>query len=200
MIHLISSNEIAFLGCAAAMGLSIRAYAAQRGVSHTAVRKAVSSGRLTLEPDGSIDAAKADRNWVQNADPSKVRDAPKLKPVPTAAVGAVRDTLSEAGAPVVGGMSYLHARTAEKVLTVQLLREKLRREKGEVVERDYAIEQGFAFARRLRDAWVNWPARVAALMAADLGVEVHKLEGLLTHHVREQLKASAGDELNLLGP
>ena len=37
-------------------------------------------------------------------------------------------------------------------------------------------------------------------MAADLGVDVHKLEGLLTHHVREQLKASAGDELNLHGP
>ena len=96
-------------------------------------------------------------------------------------------------------MSYLHARTAEKVLTVQLLREKLRREKGEVVERDYAIEQGFAFARRIRDAWTGWPARVAALMAADLEVDVHKLEALLTHHVREQLKASAGDELNLHG-
>jgi hypothetical protein len=181
------------------MGLSIRAYAAQRGVSHTAVRKAVSSGRLTLEPDGSIDAAKADRSWVQNTDPSKTHEPPKLKAVPSAAIGAVRDTLSESGSPLVGGMSYLHAKTAEKVLTVQLLREKLRREKSEVVERDYAIEQGFAFARRIRDAWTGWPARVAALMAADLEVDVHKLEALLNTHVREQLKASAGDEFNLHG-
>ena len=137
------------------MGLSIRAYAAQRGVSHTAVRKAVSSGRLTLEPDGRIDPAKADRSWVQNADPSKTREAPKLK-----ARSQQRPSVpceirfQKSGSPLVGGMSYLHARTAEKVLTVQLLREKLRREKGEVVERDYAIEQGFAFARRLRDAWM----------------------------------------------
>ena len=181
------------------MGLSIRAYAAQRGVSHTAVRKAISSGRLTLEPDGTINQARADRDWIQNADPSKARESQKLRPVPEAAVGAVRDTLSEAGAPLVGGMSYLHARTAEKVLTVQLLREKLRREKGEVVERDYAIEQGFAFGRRIRDAWGSWPARVAALMAADLGVDVHKLEGLLTHHVREQLQASVHEELNIHG-
>ena len=86
-------------------------------------------------------------SWVQNADPSKARERPEAQARAHAAVGAVRDTLSEAGSPVVGGMSYLHARTAEKVLTVQLLREKLRREKGEVVERDYAIEQGFAFAR-----------------------------------------------------
>ena len=181
------------------MGLSIRAYAAHRGVSHTTVRKAIAAGRLTLELDGSIDPAKADHSWVQNADPSKTRATPKLRPVPEAAVSAVRETLSESGSPLVGGMSYLHAKTAEKVLTVQLLREKLRREKGEVVERDYAIEQGFAFARRIRDAWTGWPARVAALMAADLGVEVHKLEALLNTHVREQLKASAGDDLNLRG-
>ena len=181
------------------MGLSIRAYAAQRGVSHTAVRKAVSSGRLTLAPDGTIDPVRADREWVQNADPSKARENQKLHPVPDAAVGAVRETLAEAGAPLVGGMNYLHARTAEKVLNVQLLRERLRREKGEVVERDYAIEQGFAFARRIRDAWTGWPARIAALMAADLGVDVHKLEGLLNHHVREQLQASVADELRLHG-
>jgi hypothetical protein len=107
----------------------------------------VALGRLTLEPDGTIDPVRADRDWVQNADPAKTRASQKLRAVPDAAVGAVRDTLSEAGAPLVGGMSYLHARTAEKVLNVQLLRERLRREKGEVVERDYAIEQGFAFAR-----------------------------------------------------
>ena len=62
------------------MGLSIRAYAAQRGVSHTAVRKAISLGRLTLESDGTIDPVRANRDWVQNADPSKTREAPKLRP------------------------------------------------------------------------------------------------------------------------
>ncbi|MEI7599997.1 MAG: hypothetical protein WCJ41_11845 [Aestuariivirga sp.] len=46
------------------MGLSIRAYAAHRGVSHTSVRKAIASGRLTTGPDGTIDPDKADRAWV----------------------------------------------------------------------------------------------------------------------------------------
>ena len=182
------------------MGLSIRAYAVHRGVSHTSVRKAIASGRLNTEPDGTIDPDKADSDWVRNADPSKARDIHKLKPVPAAAVGAVKDTLSEAGAPVIGGMSYLHAKTAEKVLTVQLLREKLRREKGEVVGRDYAIDQGFSLARRLRDQWLGWPARVSALMAAELGVDAHKLEALLTDQVREQLQVSAADELRLHQP
>ena len=42
------------------MGLSIRAYDAHRGVSHTSVRKAIRSGRLSPEPDGTIDPVKAD--------------------------------------------------------------------------------------------------------------------------------------------
>ena len=178
------------------MGLSIRAYAAHRGVSHTSVRKAISSGRITLSADGTIYPAIADPDWQRNADPSKERKpAAPLKPVSEQAIGAVRDTLSEAGSPLVGGMSYVHAKTAEKVLTVQLLRERLRREKGEVLDRQAALQQGYAFARRLRDAWLAWPARVAAVMAADLEVDAHRLEVLLDAHVREQLQATANEEL-----
>ena len=40
------------------MGLSIRAYAAHRGVSHTSVRNAMASGRLSPELDGTIDPVK----------------------------------------------------------------------------------------------------------------------------------------------
>jgi hypothetical protein len=132
MIQSISSNEIAFLRAMQPWDCQSAPMQHKGGVSHTALRKAISLGRLTLEPDGTIDSARADRDWVRNADPSKGREAPKLRPVPDAVIGAVRDTLSEAGVPLVGGMSYLHARTAEKVLTVQLLRERLRREKGKV--------------------------------------------------------------------
>jgi hypothetical protein len=42
------------------MGLSRRAYAALREVHESAVRKAIATGRITTEADGTIDAAKAD--------------------------------------------------------------------------------------------------------------------------------------------
>jgi len=48
------------------MGLSIRAYAQHRGVSHTAVAKAIKAGRIPQEPDGSVDPAKADAAWDRN--------------------------------------------------------------------------------------------------------------------------------------
>ena len=54
------------------MGLSIRAYAKHRGISHTAVRKAVEAGRIPQEPDGSIDPVKADAAWAANTDPAEI--------------------------------------------------------------------------------------------------------------------------------
>ena len=49
------------------MGLSIRAYARHRGVSHVAVKKAIDTGRISQLPDGTIDpvvaSAKTYRSW-----------------------------------------------------------------------------------------------------------------------------------------
>ena len=48
------------------MGLSIRAYARHRGVSDTAVHKAIRTGRITPEADGSVDPERADQDWARN--------------------------------------------------------------------------------------------------------------------------------------
>src|SRR5574343_99779 len=53
------------------MGLSIRAYARQRGVTEGAVRKAIKAGRITTAPDGGIDPARADIEWQRNTSPAQ---------------------------------------------------------------------------------------------------------------------------------
>ena len=111
-----------------------------------------------------------------------------MKPVPEAAVGAVRETLREHGEPVsAGGMTFMQARTANEVLKAQERRLRLQQMKGELVDRAKAVAQVFRLARDERDAWVNWPARVAALMAAELEVDAHKLHTVLERHVRDHL-------------
>ena len=55
------------------MGLSRRAYARHRGVAENAVRKAIATGRIVLEPDSTIDPVKADRDWASRTDPSQQR-------------------------------------------------------------------------------------------------------------------------------
>ena len=72
-------------------GMSERQYAAHVGLSRGAIQKAKTAERLVLYPDGSINAAASDTRRAETTDPSKTRKppAPKLKPVPEAAVAAM---------------------------------------------------------------------------------------------------------------
>ena len=172
-------------------GMSERQYAQHAGISRGAVQKARASGRLMLHADGSINAAASDARRAQTTDPGKQpvgREA--LKPVPEAAVGAVSDTLREQGMPApaaAGGMTYLQARTANEVLKAQERKMRLQKLKGELVDRAGAVSLVFRLARQERDAWAGWPAGIAAVMAAELGVAAHGVQTVLESHVRADL-------------
>lgn len=185
-------------------GMSERQYAAHAGLSRGAIQKAKAAERLVLYPDGSINAAASDARRAETTDPSKTRKppAPKLKPVPEAAMAAVGDTLREQGlaVPAVGGgTTFLQAKTANEVLKAQERRIRLQKLKGELIERARALALVFRLAREERDAWVNWPARAAALMAAELSascsdataqqitVEPAAMQKVLEKHVRAHL-------------
>jgi hypothetical protein len=56
-----------------------------------------------------------------------------------------------------------------------------------LIERARALALVFRLAREERDAWVTWPARAAALMAAELGVEPAAMQKVLERHVRAHL-------------
>ena len=176
-------------------GLSEREYARRAGVSRGCVQKARSAGRLVLYPDGSIDAAASDILRLQATDPAKHRGRHPTftKPVPQEALGAVADTLREQGMPAstAGGLTFLQARTANEVMKAQLRRIELAKKKGELVDRARAMALVFRLARQERDAWVGWPARVAALIAAELGVGAHATQIVLERHVREHLESLA---------
>jgi hypothetical protein len=174
------------------MGVSIRAYARRRGVSHVAVLKAAKAGRIPLEADGTIDPEKVDAAWTRSTEPATTRKptsgaAPKMKPVSDAALGAVRQTLKEQGLPFSGNVTFVQARTAHEVAKAHLARLRLQRQKGELVNRENAAGLVFRLAREERDAWLNWPARVAALMAAELGLDPHSMQKSLESYVRSHL-------------
>ena len=199
------------------MGISRRQYAAHRGCVESAVRKAIATGRITPEPDGSIDPAKADAQWDRQTDPSRQRGphAKELgarmaattraatKAVPRAAIRAVAETLQEAGAEPepgeagTGEMSFLRARMANEVLKAQTAKVRLQKMKGDLVDRARATGMVFDLARRERDAWLGWPPRVAANMAAELGVEAHRMELLLDAYLRAHLAEMAEVRIEL---
>lgn len=199
------------------MGLSRRGYAAHRaalglpGATDAAVRKALQTGRITLEADGSIDPVKADRLWSLTTDANKQRspdsvaqgvDAARetiergeVRPVPTSAVAAVHETAADA--PEGGGLTFAKARTAEMALRVQRNRILLKRLSGEVVDRKAVVQHVFDLARKERDHWLQLPARAAAGMAADLDCDAHQLEVLLDATIREHLSLLAEIKVDL---
>jgi hypothetical protein len=124
-----------------------------------------------------------------------------MKPVPEAAVASVGETLREEGLPSPGGggTTFLQAKTANEVMKAQERRLRLQKLKGELVDRARAETLMFRLARDERDAWVTWPARVAALMASELTaalgdgseVEAAVMQKVLETHVRAQLDSLA---------
>ncbi len=108
---------------------------------------------------------------------------------PDVALSAVGDTLRENGMvpPTSGGTTFLQAKTANEVLKAQERRLRLQRMKGEVIDRARATALVFRLAREERDAWAHWPARIAALMAAELGLEAQAMQKVLETHVRAHL-------------
>jgi len=181
------------------MGLSIRAYARHRGVSHVAVKKAIDTGRISQLPDGTIDPVVADAQWAANTTPTRrsvtaeARDTPQVsvsaREIPQASAKVVRDA-PEPPTPALssGGTSLLQARTVNEVVKAQTNKVRLARLKGELVDRSQAVAHVFKLARAERDAWLNWPARISSQMAAGLGVDAHALHVALDAAVRQQLQ------------
>ena len=171
------------------MGLSIRAYARHRGVSHVAVKKAIDTGRITPLPDGTIDPDTADAQWAQNTlQPRKAAAPEKVSPA-KARVLPERE-VPEPGTPPLstGGTSLLQARTVNEVVKAQTNKVRLAQLKGELVDRAQAIAHVFKLARAEREAWINWPNRITPILAAELGIDEHTLFVALDVAVRVHLE------------
>jgi len=181
------------------MGLSIRAYARHRGVTDTAVHKAIRSGRINALADGTIDPDQADAQWERNTSAPKTgtqRPTVKVK-VPEVdgdvggggeRSGAGATNTNSSGGSGAGGTSLLQARTVNEVVKAQTNKVRLARLKGELIDRPRATAHVFKLARSERDAWLNWPARVSAQLAAKLEIDAHTMHVALESAVREHLQ------------
>ncbi len=169
-------------------GMSEREYSVHSGLSRGAIQKARKTGRLVVYGDGSINAAASDVRRGEMTDPDQQR----------------RSTGGETSlSGPADSSSYLKARTALTVYQAQERQLAIQKKKGALVDRSRAETLVFRLARQERDAWITWPNRVAALMAAEVAAEVEQQSGkpvtieaailqrVLETHVRAQLDALA---------
>jgi hypothetical protein len=131
--------------------------------------KAERTGRIAREPDGQWDIDKTRRRLIETADP-------------------VRSPLASGGA--VGGSGdtpFAKLKVAQLALKVEAQRLALDENKRrllDVAEANATIDE---IAGVMRDALLNWPARVSGLIAAELGVDPPLLQTFLQQHITDLL-------------
>jgi len=72
-----------------------------------------------------------------------------------------------------------------------------RAKSGELVSKRAVMDASFEAARRERNQWLNWPARIGPLLAADLAIDPDKLVTELAAYVHEMLSELGEPEIDL---
>jgi hypothetical protein len=158
------------------VGLSLRAYADHRGVSPTAVRKAIASKRITKLKDGSIDPVLADREWGSNTDPAKPRNSvtgdPKHHRDPSQPPTPMKERPRGDLEPLPSGDSgYTKARTIREITRAQKEQYEFDLQKGDSVRTADVRLGAFACAQKRLDSMNGLAARCAPLVATTDSVE-----------------------------
>nr|CUV28860.1 conserved protein of unknown function [Ralstonia solanacearum] len=110
------------------------------------------------------------------------------------------ESVDEAASRLVGEidleMSFDEARRIKEVYLALLNRLEFEQKSGALIELDLASNILFEEFRAQRDAWLNWPTRVAPLLAAELGIEADRMTEVLTAHVHKQIAQLGEPEAN----
>lgn len=182
------------------MGLSIRAYARHRGVSHTAVAKAIKAGRISVEPDGKIDPAKADAQWARNTLPSQNLNTGAAKPAAKVATPSVSTPVStalvstrEVQAPLetrAAAPDYQTSRAIREAYPARLAKLEFEERTGKLLNADEVKVKYFNLARLLRDRIQQIPRKVAPQIVAAVVAQPDQrvVEDLLMEAIREALE------------
>ena len=180
------------------MGMGIREYARYRGVAPSAVSKAIASGRITKEPDGSIDPAKADAAWGRNTSPAQQRkpDPESPKPMPLPVQIPVKPTLPLQPAPRqvepdpgnggVASPNYQVSRAIRETYNAKLTRLDYEERMGKLLKAEEVAADAYETARRVRDRLLGIPSRTAAVLASE--TDAKTIERLLDQELRAALE------------
>ena len=150
-------------------GISKREFARREGCSPPLVRRAIKQGKLAELPDGTMDPALVGTPWrAGNRDGNREKRGSRAD-------------------PDEGQVSFFDAQRRKEVALARLRELELAQKDGQLLNADDVRAEVGRIARQERDALSNWPARVAPLIAAELGVEQVRLTVILEKHVRDFL-------------
>ena len=161
--------------------------AARIGVHKSTLSRQVAKGQIRSH-DGRVRIAEvlADRSAnVDLSNPGRGRRVAR----PDATQRSVSVGRPEGGAGEVRPFAAAQARKEDSLAKLREL--EFAQKSGKLVDASRAEAAVFERARIERDAWTNWPSRVAPLIAAALEVDAVALAVQMERHVREHLAERA---------
>ena len=159
------------------MGMGIREYARHRGVGHSTVQKALQTGRIQKEPDGTIDPVKADADWESNTDqamqrthvsepptPTFIPPDPLPKPAPRSTANATAEPEAGPSGPLVP--NYQANRAIREAYAARTAKLDYEERMGTLLKKADVEADAFACNRRTRDRIQSIPSRVASVLSS----------------------------------
>jgi hypothetical protein len=158
-------------------GISQREFARRDGCSKTLVRRGLSQGRLIAFDDGSLDPALVGTPWRRG------------------------NQLADLDADVpTDGISFAEAQRQKEIWLAKLRELEFHVKSGRLCDAAVVHSELFRIARQERDALMNWPSRVAPLLAAEFGIDQVKLAVALEKHIRQFLTERSDPQVRLDKP
>lgn len=147
-------------------------YAKHRGISQAMVSKMVNDDRILVNDDGSVDQEISDLLLDKFSESPLRTDPPDTR-------DSMLERLSEVS-------SYAEQRALLTGYKAEMAKIELDKAKGMVVDSVTVRDSAFTTARRVRDAILNIPDRVAPIIAAESNT--HTVRTLLDTELRRSLE------------
>jgi hypothetical protein len=159
--------------------MGVREYARYRGVSHTAVQKAIHDERIEKRADGKIDRDAADAAWPKNTlprstEPESAPSVPEAAAGPEASAdGGVSKSNNSENADTEdtdldrGNLSFTQARAAKETFLARLRRLEWQQKAGILVDAEQVRKAQSKLLRAVRDRLLEVPDRLADELAAE---------------------------------
>jgi hypothetical protein len=172
-----------------------RRYARHGGVALSAVQKAISTNRISTQPDRNIDSDQADNQWRQNT----------LQRQPPISERGLEDDDGFG----FGSAQYRKARAAREYYQARLAKLEYEERKGMLLRKDEVEMDTFTMCRVFRDRMLNIPDRISAMLAAEtnaaryyeiLDAETREALTGVADSLSEGGRRSGGDRESTVGP
>lgn len=184
-------------------------YARHAGVDRKTISRWIKAGKYIVLSGDDIDVEASDRAvalWrdstdgrTKNASKSCHETVPETVPLNVTRACSQDDAEDFVKAFMLANgadMSKEEASRVKENYLALLTRLEFQQKDGQLIELEQAEKVLFDCFRAQRDSWLNWPSRVAPLMAADLDVPADRMTEVLAEHVHKHITSLGEPEFN----